>query len=91
MRRSALARYDFDSPELQPPTAFIQWKGTDVCLDFTCECGWSGHVDAEFAYTIRCGGCQKVWALPHTVRLGPELEHNVEYHTPVDPKADDDR
>lgn len=49
--------------------AFIQWKNTDVCLDFRCECGWSGHYDGDFAYTLRCGGCERVWEMPSTVRL----------------------
>lgn len=84
------ARYDFDSPELDGTTGFIQWKGTDICIDFTCECGWLGHFDGYFCYTVRCGGCKRVWALPHTVRLIPENEFNREYHTPVDPDGDDD-
>jgi hypothetical protein len=33
---------------------FIQWKGTDVCLDFHCRCGRHGHFDGYFAYRLRC-------------------------------------
>ena len=43
---------------------FIQWKGTDACLDFRCECGWYGHWDGFFAYAIECGGCGKTWEMP---------------------------
>lgn len=43
---------------------FLQWKGTDVCMDVECECGWNGHVDGYFAYAWRCGGCGAVWRMP---------------------------
>jgi len=56
-------------PEVKPPLAFIQWKGTDVCLDFACECGANGHYDGDFAYAIRCHGCDKVWMMPAFVPL----------------------
>jgi hypothetical protein len=36
---------------------FIQWKGTEVCMDFHCSCGYHGHIDAGFAYFVECGGC----------------------------------
>lgn len=36
---------------------FIQWKGTDVCLDFYCECGAHGHLDSDFAYYVECPKC----------------------------------
>ena len=40
----------FDS---ENPMTFIQWKGTDLCMDFYCpECGDHSHFDGEFAYSI---------------------------------------
>lgn len=40
------------------PHGFIQWKGTDVCMDLDCQgCGESLHVDGSFAYRIRCWSC----------------------------------
>lgn len=44
--------------------AFIQWKGTDVCLDFRCECGGTCHFDGYFAYVIECPHCDKRWEMP---------------------------
>ena len=44
--------------------AFIQWKGTDVCLDFNCECGGTCHFDGYFAYVIECPHCDKRWEMP---------------------------
>ena len=43
------------------PSAWIQWKGTDVCMDIHCSCGELTHVDAEFAYHVKCGACGKVY------------------------------
>jgi uncharacterized Zn finger protein len=52
----------------QPATnAFIQWKGTDLCMDFSCECGESGHFDGAFAYAVRCRNCGAVWEMPAVV------------------------
>lgn len=57
---------------------FIQWKGSDVCLDFTCSCNYRGHLDADFAYAVRCPTCQRVWVLPHTFEL---VEDDGSYET----------
>lgn len=46
------------------PHAFIQWRGTDVCMDFYCDCGRHGHYDGDFAYTVKCPGCNQVWEMP---------------------------
>ena len=50
-----------------PPYAFIQWKGTDLCMDFHCECGAHCHFDGMFAYTVQCPHCSTVWEMPQTV------------------------
>lgn len=46
------------------PYAFIQWKGTDVCMDFQCDCGENCHFDGDFAYTVQCPRCLTVWEMP---------------------------
>ncbi len=48
---------------------FIQWKGTDVCMDFHCECGQSNHYDGFFAYTIKCKGCGNVYAASPNIEM----------------------
>lgn len=66
---------DHEGTRPGPPEAFIQWKGTDVCLDFTCLCGEGGHFDGDFAYALKCR-CGRVFATPSVVPLvevGPEL------------------
>jgi hypothetical protein len=47
---------------------FIQWKGTDVCMDFHCPCGDHNHLDGYFAYYVRCVGCGAVYELGTQVK-----------------------
>lgn len=42
---------------------FIQWKGTDVCMDFYCDCGHHNHYDGYFAYYVECEGCKQIFEL----------------------------
>jgi hypothetical protein len=54
---------------------FIQWKGTEVCMDLHCPCGTHSHIDADFAYRVRCAGCGDVYELGtqvKAVRRSPE-------------------
>jgi hypothetical protein len=46
------------------PYAFIQWKGTDVCMDFYCDCGADHHIDGHFVYAVKCHACGAVWEMP---------------------------
>lgn len=63
-------------PEANEPTTeiFVQWKGTEVCLDFTCACGMEGHFDGDFAYHLMCASCGKVWEMPTTFTLRPSQD-----------------
>lgn len=47
------------------PNVFIQWKGTNACLDLHCVCGVDGHFDGMFAYYLRCNACGRTWRM-HT-------------------------
>src|SRR5262245_24727509 len=51
------------------PHNFIQWKGTDVCMDVYCKCGAHTHLDAEFAYYVQCGKCGTIWELANFVEM----------------------
>ena len=58
----------FDLDVEQPtPSAFIQWKGTDVCMDFMCECGTYQHLDGMFFYSVKCDGCGVEWEMPNHI------------------------
>lgn len=49
----------------RPPSSeahgWLQWKGTDVCMDFHCKCGHQTHLDCDFTYYIECGKCHRVY------------------------------
>ena len=49
--------------------ARIQWKGTDVCLDFECPCGEGSHLDDCFAYSVQCPACGATYDLGVQVRV----------------------
>lgn len=48
---------------------WIQWKGTDVCMDLYCECGHHGHVDGCFFYFYKCPKCHMRFAVGQNVKL----------------------
>ena len=49
---------------------FIQWKGTDVCMDIWCPaCNKANHYDGYFAYQVKCSGCGTVYELGSEVSL----------------------
>jgi hypothetical protein len=53
------------------PYGWIQWKGTDVCMDLNCECGELTHIDSDFTYHIKCGSCGKVYECDGHINLIP--------------------
>jgi hypothetical protein len=52
-----------------PPRAFVQWKGTDVCMDVYCLCEEQFHVDADFAYAVRCPHCNRVLEMKSVIEM----------------------
>lgn len=56
------AAFSYDA--IEEPHAFIQWKGTNVCMDFHCECGAHCHFDGDFAYVVQCPHCMTKWEMP---------------------------
>lgn len=61
----------------EPAEVFLQWKGTDACFDFHCPCGESQHIDAEFAYYVRCPSCGVIYRMPSALEA-----------TAIDPATD---
>ena len=43
--------------------AFIQFKGTDICMDLHCKCGYHNHFDGYFAHRVKCSKCGVVYAI----------------------------
>jgi hypothetical protein len=54
------------SPPSKDPACevFIQWKGTNICCDFTCTCGCNAHFDGDFAHVLKCPRCGELWEMP---------------------------
>lgn len=53
----------------QEPYGWIQWKGTNVCMDVHCTCGAHGHIDDEFTYHYKCLACGRFFDIAGYVRL----------------------
>lgn len=71
---------DREIPEPGEGSAWIQWKGTNVCMDVRCRCGANGHIDAEFAYFYKCLACGVTFTVGMAVRLYPMSEGATEKH-----------
>ena len=79
-------------PSAGEPFIWIQWKGSDICGDFTCSCGAGWHIDdGTFMYYVRCPDCGAIFmANGHIeiVPLTPEESARVinEGHALVEPR-----
>lgn len=65
----AIYSQDFGGRNPSEAHGWIQWKGTDVCIDLHCSCGHHGHVDGDFFYYYRCPKCQRAYAVGQNVKL----------------------
>lgn len=64
-----MAQRNWDDTIGDSPMTFIQWKGTDVCMDWHCPCGTHNHLDSDFAYSIECYKCGTVFEVGSRVAL----------------------
>lgn len=63
--------------------AFIQWKGTDACIDIWCECGAAYHSDGEeFLYSVQCSACGAIYEMDSYVRMRRRSEE-CQWHRPI--------
>lgn len=60
-----------------PSTGWIQWKGTDICIDLHCVCGHDGHFDGEFFYFFECPKCHRKYAVGENINLIPLSEEQA--------------
>ena len=71
----AFSRANDEVNKLDPsppgPHGWIQWKGTQVCIDLHCACGVHGHLDTDFLYEVHCIACGQYYSLSPNVRLVP--------------------
>jgi hypothetical protein len=66
-----IAEYVLGRSEGEETQVYVQWKGTDVCLDFNCECGTGSHFDGYFLYALQCPGCGRKYDMPAHPSLLP--------------------
>ena len=53
------------------PHGWVQWKGTDVCVDLHCTCGAHLHHDGYFMYYIQCEECGQFYECDGHITLHP--------------------
>lgn len=53
--------WDIQESYKDQPHGWVQWKGTDVCMDVHCKCGELTHADGNFCYHVKCGACGTVY------------------------------
>lgn len=70
------------------PNAFIQWKNTDLCMDFQCLCGAKCHFDGYFAYVVQCPHCRRQYSMPQIIQ--PALVTDGGGHAPKMMGPDED-
>lgn len=68
---------DWAIRDLPRPNAFIQWKGTDVCMDCYCTCGHQFHIDDDFAYAVKCPHCGQVFEMSSKIEMRPLAQGEV--------------
>jgi hypothetical protein len=59
------------TPPKGSPHGWIQWKGTQVCMDIRCSCGVLSHVDDEFTYYVECPSCHQRYMVNGHIELVP--------------------
>jgi hypothetical protein len=60
------------------PSAWLQWKGSDVCIDVHCECGAHMHFDCDFLYHVKCSACGQVYEMDGHIQMH-KLDHEPEF------------
>lgn len=61
------------------PHGWIQWKGTNVCIDLHCECGYSGHFDGFFLYYYQCPQCNMKYEVGANIKLIKLSAEDIKY------------
>lgn len=74
--------------QVDGPSGWIQWKGTDVCIDLHCACGSASHYHGDFLYYYECSQCHRRYAVGQTVKL-IELTSDIQQRYAADIKDTD--
>ena len=71
------------------PHFWIQWKGTSLCADTHCVCGYHGHIDIDFCYYYECPRCHRKFMVGCNVKLIEMTEEEAKLMD-VEFKTDDE-
>lgn len=78
--------YSQDFKREGTPYGWIQWKGTQPCIDLYCVCSHHGHLDASFFfYYYKCPICSRKYALGQNIKL---IELNKEQISQIEEQID---
>jgi len=69
----------------EAPSGWIQWKGTNICIDIHCKCGYHSHFDGSFMYYFKCPNCQILYAPQQTIAMHELPKEHVDFvkkHSP---------
>lgn len=82
-----------DEEQPKAAHAFVQWKGTDLCMDFYCDCGAQLHFDGDFAYCVKCPHCLTVYEMPQVLvpRKADAKTYQYSRENPQLMEADEDK
>lgn len=51
------------------PSGWIDLSQSDVCVEFFCVCGSTGHIDDKLPELVVCGGCQRQYFVNGHIQL----------------------
>lgn len=66
---------------------WIQWKGTNVCMDLHCKCGKFTHIDDDFVYYLQCPYCKQIYQVNGHVEMIPVKYLEVSGHYKIAEKS----
>lgn len=82
----------FNYVETEGPYAFMQYKNTDICFDFYCDCGAHCHFDGYFAHYVKCPHCETCYEMPFNLfprkMIAEQIEAEKDYITVLQPDED---
>lgn len=55
--------------------AWIQWKASEVFVDFSCKCGYGNCFNATFFYSVQCPDCKTIYHVNPNIEL-IEVKHH---------------
>lgn len=73
----------------EKPHGWIQFKGTDICMDVHCKCGELTHVDGSFVYFVECSSCGTVYELNGHIELIERVRESLDEDIDIK-KTDED-